>query len=83
MCGQPRAGSTPANGNFNKKNTSLWVFFCAGSTSRKTRHLVLEGTGCETIEQLQYINSRGMGATNIDEYRNYIKNFHFLPLLGI
>lgn len=43
---------------------------------------ILEGTGCETIEQLQYINSRGMGATNIDEYRNYIKNFHFLPLLG-
>ena len=23
-----------------------------------------------------------MGATNIDEYRNYIKNFHFMPLLG-
>lgn len=43
---------------------------------------LLEGTGCETIEQLQYINSRGLGAQDADDFRDYIKNFHFLPIAG-
>lgn len=43
---------------------------------------VLEDTGCETIEQLKYINTRGLGAQKADDFRDYIKIFHFMPVLG-
>lgn len=43
---------------------------------------ILDLTGCDSVDQLQYINTHGFDSQNIDEFRNYIKNFHFLPLAG-
>lgn len=43
---------------------------------------ILRETGCDSIEQLQYIQSHGFCSKNIEEFRSYVKNYHFLPMFA-